>query len=142
MQEVSKKLDLFACLRVSKDRRTLFVTSIEVKNQIRRFFFFCGVLFVCRNLYLCWIYNTSNNIESQDGNSRITLRNLKKLEKTNLADISSLLKDFVGATVGFISVSFYLHRVSLNISTYSVLFNNDMQQDILDFLEGARVTQW
>ena len=92
---------------------------------------------------LCWIYNISNNIQSQDGNSRITLCNLKKLKKTTLVDISSLLKDFVGATVGFISVSFYLHRVSLNISTYicltlsvficSVLFNNDMQQDILDF---------
>ena len=95
------------------------------------------------NTRLCWIYNISNNIQSQDGNFRITLCNLKKLEKTTLADILSLLKDFVGATVGFISVSFYLHRVSLNISTYicltltvficSVLFNNDMQQDILDF---------
>ena len=95
------------------------------------------------NTRLCWIYNISNNILSQDGNFRITLCNLKKLEKTTLADILSLLKDFVGATVGFISVSFYLHRVSLNISTYicltltvficSVLFNNDMQQDILDF---------
>ena len=95
------------------------------------------------NTRLCWIYNISNNVQSQDGYSRITFCNLKKLEKTTLADISSLLKDFVGATVGFISVSFYLHRVSLNISTYicltlsvficSVLFNNDMQQDILDF---------
>ena len=114
LQEVSKKLDLFAW-------------------------------FACFNLYLCWIYNTSNNIQSQDGNSRITLCNLKKLEKTTLADISSLSNDFVGATVGFMTMSFYLHRVSLNISTYifltlflsaficSVLFNNDMQQDILDF---------
>ena len=95
------------------------------------------------NTRLCWIYNISNNIQSQDGNFGITLCNLKKLEKTTLADILSILKDFVGATVGFISVSFYLHRVSLNISTYicltltvficSVLFNNDMQQDILDF---------
>ena len=73
------------------------------------------------NTRLCWIYNISNNIQSQDGYSRITFCNLKKLEKTTLADISSLLKDFVGATVGFISVSFYLHRVSLNISTYICL---------------------
>ena len=67
---------------------------------------------------LCWIYNISNNIQSQDGNSRITLCNLKKLKKTTLVDISSLLKDFVGATVGFISVSFYLHRVSQYINVH------------------------
>ena len=40
-------------------------------------------------------YSTSNNIQSQDGNSRITLHNLKRLEKMTLADILSLLKDFV-----------------------------------------------
>ena len=46
------------------------------------------------------LYNTSNNfVQSQDGNSRITLYHLNKLEKkTTLADISSLLKDFVRVT--------------------------------------------
>ena len=39
--------------------------------------------------------STSNNIQSQDGNSRIISKNWKK---TTLADISSLLKDFVRAT--------------------------------------------
>ena len=38
----------------------------------------------------------SNNIQSQDGNSRITSKNWK--EKTTLAEISSSLKDFVRAT--------------------------------------------
>ena len=42
-------------------------------------------------------YSTSTNLESEDGNFRIALYNLKKLGKKwlSLADISFLLKDFV-----------------------------------------------
>ena len=42
-------------------------------------------------------YSTSTNLESEDGNFRIALYNLKKLGKKwlSLADISFLLKDIL-----------------------------------------------